>query len=232
MKKNFKFYALGWFVLLGLFNLLAFIIPAWPTLEKYTASFWIGWGCTIAAFVGQLICSWFAFKDDSAKKTFYNVSLFKVSLSGLITLFVVSLIFMVITPLPYWIAAIVCAIILASNVIAVAKAQVAINVVKDVDAKVENSTANIIMMRVDGESILARAKNDEIKAVCTKVRDELKFSDPVSNPALAGIESDINTHLSLLKAAVVADDVDAAKAEAEEVLLLLGERNNKCKALK
>ena len=42
MKKNFKFFALGWFVLLGLFNLLAFIIPAWPTLEKFTASFWIG----------------------------------------------------------------------------------------------------------------------------------------------------------------------------------------------
>lgn len=30
MKKNFKFYALGWFVLLGLFNLLAFIIPVCP----------------------------------------------------------------------------------------------------------------------------------------------------------------------------------------------------------
>ena len=70
MKKNFKFYVLGWAGLLGLFNLLAFIIPAWPTLEKFTASFWIGWGVTIGAFFGQLICAWYAFKEESAKKTF------------------------------------------------------------------------------------------------------------------------------------------------------------------
>ena len=55
MKKNFKFYALGWVVLLGLFNLLTFIIPAWPTLEKFTSSFWIGWGSAIGAFFGNCI---------------------------------------------------------------------------------------------------------------------------------------------------------------------------------
>ena len=37
MKKNFKFYSLGWILLLGLFNLIAFITPALPDTEKYTA---------------------------------------------------------------------------------------------------------------------------------------------------------------------------------------------------
>ena len=73
MKKNFKLYLLGWLILLGLFNLLTFILPAWPTLEKFTALFWIAWGVAIASFVGQLICSWISFKDDNAKKTFYGM---------------------------------------------------------------------------------------------------------------------------------------------------------------
>ena len=232
MKKNFKFYIIGWVVLLGLFNLLAFMIPALPTLEKYTASFWIGWGVTIGAFFGQLICAWVAFNEESAKKTFYNISLFTVSYAGLISMFVVAMICIIVTPLPYWIAAIACSAVLIANVIAVAKAKVAINVVNDIDEKVEASTAAIVELRGEGESILSRAKSDEAKAICKKVRDELKFSDPVSNPALATVEADIKAHLALLKNAIAANDLEAAQAEADELLALIDERNTKCKALK
>lgn len=233
MKKNFKFYALGWFVLLGLFNLLAFIIPAWPTLEKFTASFWIGWGVTIGAFFGQLICAWVAFKEESAKKTFYNISLFTVSYAGLISMFVVAMICIIVTPLPYWIAAIACSAVLIANVIAVAKAKMAIDVVANVDEKVEKATAFIYEMREESESLFARAKADEAKAViCKKVRDAFKFSDPMSKSDLDAVEAEIKTHFDLLKKAIVEGKMDVATAESDELLALISERNNKCKKLK
>ena len=233
MKKNFKFYALGWFVLLGLFNLLAFIIPAWPTLEKFTASFWIGWGVTIGAFFGQLICAWVAFKEESAKKTFYNISLFTVSYAGLISMFVVAMICIIVTPLPYWIAAIACSAVLIANVIAVAKAKMAIDVVANVDEKVEKATAFIYEMREESESLFARAKADEAKAViCKKVRDAFKFSDPMSKSDLDAVEAEIKTHFDLLKKAIVEGKMDVAAAESDELLALISERNNKCKKLK
>ena len=233
MKKNFKFYALGWFVLLGLFNLLAFIIPAWPTLEKFTASFWIGWGVTIGAFFGQLICAWVAFKEESAKKTFYNISLFTVSYAGLISMFVFAMICIIVTPLPYWIAAIACSAVLIANVIAVAKAKMAIDVVANVDEKVEKATAFIYEMREESESLFARAKADEAKAViCKKVRDAFKFSDPMSKSDLDAVEAEIKTHFDLLKKAIVEGKMDVAAAESDELLALISERNNKCKKLK
>lgn len=233
MKKNFKFYALGWFVLLGLFNLLAFIIPAWPTLEKFTASFWIGWGVTIGAFFGQLICAWAAFKEESAKKTFYNISLFTVSYAGLISMFVVAMICIIVTPLPYWIAAIACSAVLIANVIAVAKAKMAIDVVANVDEKVEKATAFIYEMREESESLFVRAKADEAKAViCKKVRDAFKFSDPMSKSDLDAVEAEIKTHFDLLKKAIVEGKMDVATAESDELLALISERNNKCKKLK
>ena len=233
MKKNFKFYALGWVVLLGLFNLLTFIIPAWPTLEKFTASFWIGWGSAIGAFFGQLICAWIAFKEDSAKKTFYNISLFTVSYAGLIAMFVVSMICIIVTPLPYWIAAIGCAIVLVVNIIALAKAKMAIDIVSGVDAKVEQATSFIYTMREKSESLFARVKSDDSKsAICKKVRDAFKFSDPISNPELASIETDIKEHFDLLNDAILESNVDVANSEAEELLALIVERNNKCKKLK
>ena len=233
MKKNFKFYALGWFVLLGLFNLLAFIIPAWPTLEKFTASFWIGWGVTIGAFFGQLICAWVAFKEESAKKTFYNISLFTVSYAGLISMFVVAMICIIVTPLPYWIAAIACSAVLIANVIAVAKAKMAIDVVASVDEKVEKATAFIYEMREESESLFVRAKADEAKAViCKKVRDAFKFSDPMSKSDLDAVEAEIKTHFDLLKKAIVEGKMDVATAESDELLALISKRNNKCKKLK
>ena len=233
MKKNFKFYALGWFVLLGLFNLLAFIIPAWPTLEKFTASFWIGWGVTIGAFFGQLICAWVAFKEESAKKTFYNISLFTVSYAGLISMFVVAMICIIVTPLPYWIAAIACSLVLVANIVAVAKAKMAIDVVASVDEKVEKATAFIYEMREESESLFVRAKADEAKAViCKKVRDAFKFSDPMSKSDLDAVEAEIKTHFDLLKKAIVEGKMDVATAESDELLALISERNNKCKKLK
>ena len=233
MKKNFKFYALGWFVLLGLFNLLAFIIPAWPTLEKFTASFWIGWGVTIGAFFGQLICAWVAFKEESAKKTFYNISLFTVSYAGLISMFVVAMICIIVTPLPYWIAAIACSAVLIANIIAVAKAKMAIDVVANVDEKVEKATAFIYEMREESESLFVRAKADEAKAViCKKVRDAFKFSDPMSKSDLDAVEAEIKTHFDLLKKAIADGKMDVATSESEELLALISERNNTCKRLK
>lgn len=230
MKKNFKFYAIAWTVLLGLFNLLAFILPAWPNLEKYTASFWIGWSVTIAAFFGQLICSWVAFKDTSAKKTFYNISLYTISYTGLIGMFVVSMICIIATPMPYWIAAIACAVVLAANILAVLKATVAIDLVTRVDEKVEQATAFIYEMRVESESLFARANTDNLKAICKKVCDAFKYSDPMSNAALAPIESQIKVKFaSLFDAVVKGDDVTEL---ANEVCILVDDRNRKCKLLK
>ena len=155
MKKNFKYYVIGWLLLLGLFNLLTFIIPAWPTLEKYTPSFWIGWGVALGSFFAQLICSWVAFKDDTAEKTFYNISLFTLSFAGLISMFVVAMICIIATPLPYWIAAIACALVLVANILAVTKATMAVGLVENVDAKVEKATAFIYDMRDSLSSLIS-----------------------------------------------------------------------------
>ena len=232
MKKGFKYYAIGWVVLLGLFNALAFIIPAWPTLEKFTASFWIGWGVTIAAFFGQLICAWVAFKEDSIKKTFYNISLFTVSYAGLITMFVVAMICIIVTPLPYWVAAIACSLVLVANIFAILKAKIAIDLVASVDEKVEQATAFIYEMREESESILAKAKTDEVKAICKKIRDALKYSDPMSNDALATIETEIQNHFALFAKAISESNNDVITSESDELLALITERNNKCKRFK
>ncbi len=232
MKNNFKLYTIGWALLLIVFNVIAIVAPGWPTLEKTTPSFWIGYVFISAAFIGQLICAWFAFQEEGAKKMFYNVSLITVSYAGLVLTTVVGLICMIVTPLPYWIGAIVCPLILVVNIIAVIKTKAAIDLVTSVDEKIEKATSFIYDMREESESLLARAKTDEVKVVCKKVRDSFKFSDPMSNDALEKIEFLIRNHFDAFKEAITEGKMDVVTFESEELLSMIAERNNKCKRMK
>ena len=70
MKKVFKFYSAIWAVLLALFNVISFVSVSWAGIEKYTPSFWIGYIFITIAFIGQIICTYFALYDNDIKKTF------------------------------------------------------------------------------------------------------------------------------------------------------------------
>jgi len=185
-----------------------------------------------ATFFGQLICAWVAFKEESAKKTFYNISLFTVSYAGLITMFVVAMICIIVTPLPYWVAAIVCSFVFVINVFAVFKAKMAINLVTEADAKVEKAVAFIYDMREESESLLARVKTEDIKIACKKIRDAFKFSDPMSGVELESVEYEIRSHFSLLEQAIAEGKTDIVVSESEEILSLISKRNSLCKRLK
>lgn len=90
MKRNFKSYALIWAIMLAAFNAVVFLVrPVIPGYAvNYDARFWIAWGFILAAFAGNLICAYFAFKAQSLKKLFYNLPLITVSCAGLIVMLV------------------------------------------------------------------------------------------------------------------------------------------------
>ena len=232
MKKRFGLYATYWAILLALFNVIAFVSVGWAGYEKYTPSFWIGYVLISITFVGQLLCAYFALKEENAQKLFYRISLIKTSYSGLIATFIWGGLCMLISPLPYWVGIIVCAIVLVITVLAVIKAAVAADEVEKIDKKIKVQTLFIKSLTADADSLLARAKSDEVKAECKKVYEAVRYSDPMSDDALASVESQITVAFAKLTAAVGSDDAEAVKTAAEEVIILVGDRNKKCKLLK
>jgi len=232
MKKRFNLYIVAWGVLLALFNVLAFVSVGWEEQEKYTSSFWIGYIFITAMFIGQLICSFVAFKADSAKKLFYNISLIRTSYIGLIVSFIVGGLCMLISPLPYWVGVIICAIILAANILSVVKATAAIDEVERVDTKIKTQTFFIKSLTVDADTLMASAKSEAAKAECRKVSEAIRFSDPMSGDGLVTVESQIAAKFAELSEAVKADNTEKVAEIANEVVILIGDRNKKCKLLK
>ncbi len=233
MKKAFKTYLAVWALLLVLFNVIAFVSAGWIGQEKYTASFWNGYVFISVAFLGQLACAYVAAKNDNdLKKTFLNISLFSTSYAGLIVSFVVGGLCMLISPLPYWVGVIVCAIVLTLNALAVLKAKVAVDTVADVDKKIKTQTFFIKSLTVDADTLMAKASTEEIKAECRKVYEVVRYSDPMSNDALASIEGQITITFSKLTDAVTKGNAEDVKEQSSELIILINDRNKKCKLLK
>lgn len=232
MKKVFKFYSVIWAVLLALFNVISFISVGWAGISKYTPSFWSGYAFITLSFIGQIVCAYFALKDNDIKKTFYNVSLIAASYTGLILSFVFGGLCMIISLLPYWVGILLCAIVLGINVIVIIKASAVVDIVSSIDEKAKESTFFIKSLTVDAESLMSRAKSETIKAECKKVYEAVRYSDPMSNGALVSIETEITIKFSNFSDAVVSDKFNVASECATELVILIDERNKKCKLLK
>ena len=233
MKKHFKFYIITWAILLAIYNLTVFFVKPLPGyVINYDARFWVSWGIIIATFIGQLFCAFVAFKSETKKKLFLNISLITESYTALVLATIVGSVLMLIPDCPSWIAVIVCAAIFGFSAISVIKAKAAADIV---DAK-ETATANKITfmksITADAESLVSKANTQEIKTELKKVYEALRYSDPVSREELKGIENQMAVKFNDLVNCVKTGDYTVIKSLCDEFITLVNDRNNKCKALK
>ena len=121
---------------------------------------------------------------------------------------------------------------LGFTAISVIKATVAAELVSDIDAKIATETAFIKTITVGAQNLMNRANAPMLKEQCKKVYEALRYSDPMSNVALADVERRIKEEVNVLTDAVLADDLDATESSVKELITLIAERNNTCKALK
>lgn len=234
MKKNFKYYSIICLVLFVLFNIIMFsskkaMISIGIINDK---SFWTVWAAISASFIINFICGYLAFRDDNLQKTAYNLSLISISWSSLVLTFVASCAFILIRPIPVLVLIIVLVAILAFEIISIIKAMWAIDVVSDMDEKVKTKTYYIRELILDAQNLLAKAKDDEAKKASKKVYEALRYSDPMSNEGLYEIEYNIDLKMKDLKNAIDNEEIDEIKDISDEIILLINQRNNKCKLLK
>ena len=233
MKKSFKIYSLIWAICLAVFNVITFATPnEIGGVSKFSGSFWVGYIFITIAFLGQLTCTFVAFKAEKLKKFFYNIPLLSISYGGLVAMLIVGSIFMAIPVLPEWIAIIVCVIILAFNTIAIIKATAAADIVSGIDEKIKAQTFFIKSLSVDAQSLMTSAKSDELRAEAKKVYEAIRYSDPMANAALSDLDAQIEKQFNAFSDAVKADDAELAKETANALAEMVGRRNQKCKLLK
>lgn len=226
MKKTFKSYIGIWAICLLTFNAIAFIIP-----NEMKGNFWAGYIFITLAFLGQLFCASIAFKAENATRFFYNFPLISISFFGTVTMLIIAGLTMAIPAIPIWVGIIFCLLILAFSAIAVISAAAAGETVAKIDETIKAKTLFIKMLTADAAALMARAQTDEAKEITKKVYEIIRYSDPMSNDALGSIEAQITLRFKEFEAAI-GDQGEGAAALGEELILLVEDRNAKCKLLK
>lgn len=232
MKKGFTYFASIWAVLFIVFNLLCFVTPSEMNgMYKYGGAFWTGYIFIVIAMLSELMCGYIAFGAGNRQKFYYNVPLIKKSYTFMILMMIIGAICMIIPDLPNWIAAIVCGVLLVLNVLSLMKARAGAEIIGEKDDVVKAKTRFIKSLIMDAELLMKNAPSEETKSLCKKVVEEIRYSDSMSHDALSSIETEITIKFDAFKEAVEKEHTDTL-AFCEELLILIAERNKKCRLLK
>lgn len=222
MKKNTK----SFYTVLGvgfvLFNVIAFTVPT-----AKTVTFWIAYAFTVVAFALQIGTRNTAFKaNDTLKSKFLGIPIIYVGIVYLAFQLIAFVVFMVFPVIAYWVAVIVCVLILGISTICLISSDVAIDEINRVEEKINRKVFYIRKLQVEVEMLAEQEQNEEIKTAYTKLAEKIQYCDPMSDSTLADLESKINEKVTELKTS------DHKLEIIKEIDLLLTERNKKAKILK
>ncbi len=232
MKKCFGTYSIIWTICLAIFNCIVFLTPnELDGFYKFGGAFWVGYIFISIAFIGHLICAFFAFNSKTKQKLFYKLPLFSISYCGLIITLLVGGFCIVIPDLPNWVGILVCGIFLAFNIICIIKATASAVIVSGIDEKISFQTFFIKNLSLEAENLMRFTKVDELHNEAKKVYEEIRYSDPMANPALSELEAQIEKQFTAFADAIKTEDVDLAKETANALVELVDRRNRKCKLI-
>lgn len=230
MKNTFKFYALMWAVGFAIFNLVTFLPVTGIEVVEISSPFIVSYIFCDILFIAQLGCGYFAFKEENLQKVFYNIPLVRTSFVSLIVTIAVSVVLSLIPGVPDWLTVLVLAVITLISVILILKANFVSEEVSKIDEKIKSDTFFIKSLTVDVETLISKATTEEAKAQIKKVYEAVRYSDPMSHSALASLESELTIKFNTFAEATKAGNLN--ETLANEILILIEERNKKCKLLK
>lgn len=222
MKKN----STKGYVILGiLFALISIIAFAVPTSK--TATFWIAYVFTAAAFAAQIgIWKTALGKEGTLKSKFLGFPLVHIGIVYAVIQVIAFAVFLLVPTLPAWSVIVVCSVIAGISAVCMISADAGRNEIERVEAKVQKKVFYIRELQADIELLADNETNADVKTALTQLAEKIRFSDPMSNEKLADLEDKISTKIEELK-------TTSSQLEIiTELNSLLDDRNKKCKILK
>ena len=221
MKKN----STKGYVILGiLFALISIIAFAVPTVK--TATFWIAYVFTAAAFAAQIIIWRTALGKETLKSKFLGFPVVHIGIVYTVIQVIAFAVFMFVPTLPTWSAIVVCSVIAGISAVCMISADAGRNEIERVEAEVKKKVFYIRELQTVVELLTDVETDADTKAALDQLAEKIRFSDSMSSEKLANLENKISAKVLELK-------TEPNKVEIiTELNSLLDERNKKCKILK
>lgn len=219
----------GVLVLVLLFVVYTLIVLAVPFAKG--GMFWLTYLFTAAAFGVQAYVFKLSFeKEAGAKSKFYGFPIARVGVLYLAVQLVLGLVFMALAAVaPVWLALVLYLALLVAAAVGVIATDSIRDEVERQDTQLKKDVATMRALQSKAAALPARCEDTTAKATLEKLAEEFRYSDPVSAPALADLETDMAAIMEELSAAVTDGDNAAVLALCKKISATLAERNRLCK---
>ena len=219
----------GLLVLALIFVVYTLIVLAVPFAKG--GMFWLTYLFTAAAFGVQAYVFKLSFeKEAGAKSKFYGFPIARVGVLYLAVQIMLGLVFMALAAVaPVWLALVLYLALLAAAAVGVIATDSIRDEVERQDTQLKKDVATMRALQSKAAALPARCEDTTAKAALEKLAEEFRYSDPVSAPALADLETDMAAIMEELSAAVTDGDNAAVLALCKKISATLAERNRLCK---
>lgn len=211
----------------GIFNMLVFFL-----VDEKNSVFWTSYAFMCIAFVVQIVSMLMAFGSMEVESAFFGIPLASLSVYYFFAAIFVGAVFMFFQVAPFKLAFALQIIILAVYVIVAIVSLFTRDAVQDINDDIKESVAAIRVMNVDVDSLQAMVTNPTLKNSLRKLSETVKYSDPMSNDAVADIENQIMGAMDELRIYCENEQNDEAVKTCKSIELLFLQRNKLLKATK
>lgn len=222
-QKNTLMTALIYFVIFAAYNLIVFMV-----FKNFNNVFWVSYGFMLAAFVLHIACVFFISKNISVETVFFGIPLFSFSVYFVCAELFCSLVFMIFKAMvSVKLAILVQALLLCVFIVIAVISIMTRDTVQNVSNKIKENVNFIKGINIDVEMLMQRSTNGDVTGALKKLSETIKYSDPMTNSAVAAQEQMIMQYMAELRNTFDAGDMVRAKELCEKIELLFIERNKK-----
>lgn len=227
-KKSIGMSLAVWAIFFVIYNIAVFLF-----LTPETPVFWVSWGFMILAFGLQILGMYLSFKDFTVEAAFFGIPLAQFTLYYFFAELFMSVVFMLFQSLigvkiAGFLQLALLAVYAVVAIISVGARDAAVGIKNDYDHKTKDQK----LKAIDIELLRDEAKDPELKKQLGRLAEAVRYSDPMTNAAVADVDGRITLEVMALQTACEDGDLDGAKASCAKLQRLYVERNKKLLASK
>ena len=209
MTRTFKIYLIIWAICFAMFNVVIFVSPL--RINIISGNFWTGYLFIVTAFIGQLACSYIAFKEENIRKMFYNISLVVISYICFIVLLITASLCLINPIMPMSIGTVICTLVSGIFAVLVIVTCFVIKVVSEMDDEINTKIFVMKSLTSNAEHLINKANSEEIKQICEKVYESFRYSNIKSDNSVKDINEQIQREFVSFENAVNENDQEMAE---------------------
>lgn len=221
-QKNLILTAIIYAILIAVYNILVFVV-----FKNHSSVFWMSYCFMMIAFLVQITSMLLSFKRADVETVFFGLPLASFSVFYLVAELCVSTIFMIFQKVGTTIPFVIQLLMLAGFLVVAIIAIMARDTVQVMSDTVKEKVVQHKAINTDVETLLAGCTDAELKSKLGKLSETIKYSDPMTNEAIADVEQRIQQKLTELRVYCENDEMDEAVKTCSALELLYIERNKK-----